>query len=175
MLVSKQQGFILFTTLIVLSCIILVVLAHMQVALIFSKYLGQEKEQAEVFQHLEKTVELLLSQPAHQVCTSKSLDANIVIKKLAAKKGCQYSDAKYSYNYIIEDLGDYPCLKTILSKKVYSTEHRLFSLLIWAKTPQLLQVRYLRAIADMTCDLPKPLFINIGLSSWRYLSRIANF
>lgn len=99
-------------------------------------------------------------------CTVQSQNPNQVINFLRQKKVCHYNFNKFSYTYVLEDLGTDPCLRISNADRTYPSHH--WRLTIMANKGSIMQLRFLKPDNYETCHQQIRLIEN-EIISWRYL------
>ena len=167
---EKNSGFILIATLCIIALITLLILTSMQHVLMYYKAINRHKlQQREFFQHEKLALQLANTPLIESHCVEHSDAINTVLQRLSASEGCHFIDQQIQYYYLIEDLGEFPCLVTRQQK---STRHIRVSLLQRSNNQDyLLQIRYLKPLPYLSC-LSQSKVVNSGVGSWRYLSLV---
>lgn len=171
---NKEKGFIFTITLLMITVISLLLLASMQHILLYYKVINRQEESHKNFYNLEN-VARQLSQKYVPVstpnCVIKEESQNQVLHKLLHHQGCSLSNEGLQYEYLIEDLGDFPCLIAGSKNPKYATHHQRLSVVQLDKGRPLsfLQVRLI-AVGKLANCFAKEHVISIGISSWCYLS-----
>lgn len=172
----KSKGFILLMTLLMMSVLSLLLLSSMQHVLLYYKAINQLKENHKDFYQLEylsrKLAERNLTSFDRE-CFAREEEPNKVIKRLASHKGCPLRKDNKDYRFLIEDLGPFPCLMTLINNKPVSTHHIRISLLAIGnnKPDALLQLRNIKASSSQLCE-EQGQVVPLGVSSWRYFAAI---
>ncbi|KTC81542.1 hypothetical protein [Legionella brunensis] len=165
----KQKGLILLTAIMVLSLLSLLIISAMQNILLYYKGLNKMVEKNQDFYQIEFYMQqLTLKHWKHNAqCVVVEQEHNQIIS-LLANRGCKLSDKNRTYFYLVEELGVFPCLQSVIGKEHYSTEHWRINLL--SKKPKaFLQLRIARLTSLAPCQKNKANYIHQGLLSWRYL------
>lgn len=171
---KKEKGFIFTVTLLMITVISLLLLASMQHILLYHKVISRQEESHKNFYNLENVVGqlsqkyLALSAPN---CVIEEISQSQVLHKLLHHQGCSLSNEGLRYEYLIEDLGNFPCLVTRVKNQQYATHHQRLSVVQLDKGKPLsfLQVRLI-AVGKLTNCLVKERVTPLGISSWCYLA-----
>lgn len=172
-----DQGFIFLVTLLIISVISLLVLTSMQHILLYYKAINQQEGLHRSFYKLE-AVALELGQRNCSMqkynCVVHEDAPNQMMRNVLEHQGCSFENGALHYQYLIEDLGDFPCLITRFNGKKLATHHTRVSVVhVENGAPvALLQIRLIVSGKPANC-LSKERFINLGLSSWRYFPTIS--
>jgi len=167
----KQAGMVLLTTVMMIMMMSLLILALMQSVLLYIKASNEMVKKHQELYELEDTAnKLLLSQNTliTNACMVKNNDPNHVIQLLLKQKGCFISSDK---QYLIADLGSYPCLQIISGQVAHGSHHWLLSVVSSHRPHAVLQVRISTpTINSEVCESPTRFRkINPGVISWRYV------
>ena len=173
---KKQcSGFIFLMTLCVILVISLLLITCLHHILLYHKALNQRELQHQRFYHLEDlAVELAHASVATNTdkCIEHGDAANEVIQRLIDNQGCSFIDGQARYRYLIEDLGDFPCL--VLSLQKHASRHIRVTLLLLTddeNTASVLQLRFIKPSANIHCT-GEVHIVTEGISSWRYIPAI---
>ncbi len=158
---KTEQGFVLILTLCFISIISMLILSSMQHVLFYLRMINHHKEQQDHFYQAEIIIRQLATNPVATKCLSPEIGANKVIASLM-NSHC----IKDNYPYIIEDLGEFPCLVSKKTEHLVSTHHFRISLMV--QNHGLLQIRTMQPTAQNNCR-KQPKYITSGIHSWRYL------
>ncbi len=173
----KSGGFILLMTLcviIVMSALLITCLHHI---LLYHKALNTQEQQHQNFYQLEYIAKQLAhssSVTANINCVETRDVANEVIQWLIKGDGCALTTGQEQYQYIIEDLGDFPCLIFYRQQQKYASHHLRISVLLLANEEHdsaLLQLRFIKPTITGSC-MGEENRVSEGISSWRYLSTV---
>ncbi len=175
----KNEGFILLMTLcvlIIMSALLITCLHHI---LLYHKALNTQEQQHQNFYQLEYIAKQLVHSSSVTVkssCVETQDVANEVIQWLIKGQGCALTIGQEHYRYIIEDLGNFPCLILYKQQQKYVTHHLRVSLLLLANEEHggsLLQLRFVKPATTGSC-IGEEHQIKAGISSWRYLSTVSS-
>ncbi|MBI2786291.1 MAG: type II secretion system protein [Legionella longbeachae] len=174
---KKSNGFILLLTLLIISVISLLILASMQHILLYYKVINKQEELHQNFYQLESLVLRLAYKRTiseEQACVVHEDSANQVMHTLRYQRGCALNRGLSHYQYLIEDLGEFPCLVTYYRGRKRATHHqRISAVQIEGGTPaSFLQIRFITTGGVPNC-LTKERQIVLGMSSWRYFPYIS--
>lgn len=100
-------------------------------------------------------------------CFIAGKDPNQIIDSLYKNKGCSFYFDKSLYFYVIENLGQFPCLQIIERKKIHASQHIRVTLA--SSQHAALQIRIANVSGLSECKQSIHL-INQGIISWRYLT-----
>lgn len=172
----RQQGAIFVLTLILLSLISVLLLTSMQHLVLYQRATVNQELQHQHFYQLEQVMDQLITDTTTWSRLSCFLDqdkANTVMSQLA-QQGCTMTMNQEQYSYLIEDLGEYPCLVVAYPGVTHATHHFRVSLIHqehddFSRT--LLQVRIIRLGEKTRCAAHRQL-VALGVSSWRYLGAV---
>lgn len=171
-MMRKESGFIFILALMFIFMISLLAVSLMQQVLMYYKAIrGLEKQHSHLYLMESLALQLINKKSIPLQCTEKKTDANGVLLKLMHHKGCPYQIGPLKFQYLREDLGDFPCLIAQKGLKKHATHHQRLSLLLLSETEEdfLLQIRKIEAIEPQLCE-QKEHPVSLGVSSWRYLS-----
>lgn len=165
----KQSGFLLPMTMLMLATMTLLTLSSMQSIFNDLKLIQHMKMKHENFHELEMT-SLVLAQSAiysqKDECKMNFMDPNEIIHRLQIHQGCSYVNQHRKYEYLINDLGIYPCLKIQLNQAQYSSHHWLITVISLSDST-LLQLRVAQAGNILNCHGKVEQTIHPGVMSWR--------
>ena len=173
---KHAQGFIFLMTLICTAVISLLIVTSMQHILLYYKAINKKEALHHHFYQLEE-VAMELAQTAFSAdtegCVSKKDSANQVIQQLARHEGCSLKHGTTRYQYLIEDLGEFPCLISFKKGQKRATQHRRVSVIqMEEEFPfSLLQLRFIALGSAAPC-LETEHAIALGVSSWRYFASL---
>lgn len=170
---KQNDGFILALTLGIILVLGLLLLTCMQHVLVYHKAINEQLLRHHNFYQLERSLmKLAQTKFNKEPCLMRGATANHVMNQLIKGAGCSLVMQRHKYRYIIEDLGEFPCLAVLHHNKKYATQHFRITLMLFAAehqtTNSLLQVRYIEAGALSDCQGEEHL-IHTGINSWRYL------
>ncbi|WP_165483190.1 type II secretion system protein [Legionella quateirensis] len=165
-------------TLCTICVISLLILTCIQHVFLYSKALNRQQYQHQNFYQMEDTLMQLTELQLHlidQECIIPTKGADKVIGKLVKNEGCLVPGSDKHYRYLIEDLGDYPCVVTQKEGQMLSTHHIRITLLqspdAYNPAASVLQVRNIKESASESCH-GETHQVSTGISSWRYISDV---
>lgn len=173
---KKYKGFIFIVTLLMITVISLLSLASMQHILLYHKVINRQEESHKNFYNLEAVTKQLSQKymllPVFD-CVHQEDSPDHALYKLLHHQGCSITNEGLQYQYLIEDLGEFPCLVALSKNRKYATHHRRLSIVQLEKGNPLsfLQVRLVSLGGDPNC-LTNEHVTPLGVSSWRYLASI---
>lgn len=169
------DGFILFMTLCTVCVISVLLIASMQHVLLLHKAINQQELAHQNFYQLEDLAKQLANAPSLAIkknCIQYGADsANQVLQQLKENEGCLLLIGQTSYRYIIEDLGDFPCLVFYRNSQKFASHHTRISIMSVADNKNqasALQLRFIKPSTPVKC-LEVERKIKSGISSWRYI------
>ncbi len=168
----RSKGFVLFTTILMLAMLTLLVLSLMQAVLLYVKAGNELTKRHQAFYQLETVAHLLrFSHLANQEaqCTVEEKPSHDVIEHLKHHHGCEKVMSQQAYLYLIEDLGDFPCLQIVLKHHTLSSHHWRLTVMSKARPYETLQLRFTNGVSLKRCD-GETLTIRKGIVSWRHLT-----
>ncbi|CEG57562.1 hypothetical protein [Legionella fallonii] len=174
---NRNKGFILLMTLcavLVISALLITCLHHI---LIYRKALNKQESQHQNFYQLEDIAKRLAQIPSvttNRSCVATQDVANETVQWLIKGRGCLLTVSQTQYRYIIEDLGDFPCLILHNKQQKRATHHIRVSVLLLANEEHqssLLQLRFIKPALTENC-MGEEHVVNEGISSWRYLATL---
>lgn len=166
------KGFVLPTTILMLSMLTLLILSLMQGVLWYMKAGNQLTKRHQDFYQIETVAHILqLSHLAHQDvhCMTEAHAFDDVIERLKHHHGCEKTLGQQTYVYWIEDLGILPCLRIEAANQEWSSHHWRLTVMSNAPSHETLQLRFVKPDGLMVCD-GELLHINQGIVSWRHLT-----
>ncbi len=177
-MIKQCSGFIFLMTLSIILVISLLLITCMHQVLLYHKALNQQEQQHQNFYQLEELA-VQLGNASRGVITERCIEygdaANEAIRSLINNQGCSLTDGQSKYRYIIEDLGDFPCLVPHQQKR--STHHIRVSLLSFSDNgtaASVLQLRIIQPSAVIGCSGEEHK-VTTGVSSWRYIPAITEW
>lgn len=173
---KQAQGFIFLMTLICTAVISVLIVTSMQHILLYYKAINKKEALHQHFYQLEE-VAMQLAQTAFSAdtegCVSKKDSANQAIQKLVHHEGCSLKHGATRYQYLIEDLGEFPCLISFKKGQKKATRHRRVSIIQMEEEfpVSLLQLRFI-ALGSVANCLETERTVSLGVSSWRYFTSL---
>lgn len=168
----KEKGYIFAFTLCIVSLISVLVLSSMQQMLLYQRAMNKQEQAHQYFYDLERIIHYLIALPEKEriSCVQHQDSANEVLHQVLKKEGCALKTDKANYHYVIEDLGNYPCLMINDKTTIKATHHFRFT--VAQDKPlqpsSIMQVRVIQPVPLLQCD-SEVRYVDAGISSWRYL------
>jgi hypothetical protein len=168
----KQQGMILISTLLMISVLALIVLSQMQLIFLQFKAMSDTISRHRSFRQLEATAYQLVAERKRvkKECVVPEANDYRLIERLKNKKGCALTIHNEHYQYLMEDLGVYPCMETFINSQRYTTKHTRLTVALLLDKPLILQLRTANVGKYRVCEGNQPVIVKPGILSWRYLS-----
>lgn len=173
---KKCNGFIFLMTLCTILVVSLLLLTVMHHVLLYGKAINRQEIQHQRFYQLEDTMLHLAQLKTNMIekkCIVNKKNGNKVIELLYQKEGCSLVNGDIQYQYIIEDLGEFPCLVVQQNEQTSATRHTRITVLQSADemhpVTSVLQVRNIKKITPLPCQ-SEVLKVSSGISSWRYVA-----
>lgn len=168
----RCKGFILLMTLSIIFVMSLLLVTCMQNILVYSKAINRQERLHQRFYQLEyQAIQIAQSPKLHSKCFVQTSDPDKTIGQLMNAQGCFLKVGTEHYRYLIEDLGDFPCLTVLKRQGKYASHHTRVSIVVSSdelNTPDtVLQIRYINAALPQICSEVAHV-VRIGVSSWRY-------
>jgi hypothetical protein len=173
-MMKRCEGFIFFMTLCIMTVITLLLMTCMHHVLLYHKALNEQELQHRNFYQLEHIAAQLVTKPdflSRKICIEFGDSANEVLRHLIHNKGCVLSLGSTNYRYLIEDLGEFPCLVIKKGQQRRATRHLRISIIGGEGNDSALQLRFIKPAAVSEC-IGQERIVNSGISSWRYLSAL---
>ncbi|MDI9817606.1 MULTISPECIES: hypothetical protein [unclassified Legionella] len=171
---SKQEGIILITTIIILALSTILMLTGMQILSLYYKALNQTVEKEDVAYGLEAQANQLALrdwQTGTDRCLVNEKTPDEIAWLLKNRQGCELLYEGHRYTYLVEDLGLFPCLQTMINEVGHSTRHLRISVL--GDKGAFLQLRVARAAPLISCS-EDIIYLKPGVISWRYVDSFYN-
>jgi hypothetical protein len=198
---NPQKGIVLFTTILMLAMITVLILSLIQAVFLYAKASNHVADQHEIFYQLESTAHQLstiILSGKNEACTVKGKNSDKIIELLKLHKGCQLETTlspspfderqqvgvavgreqlrqvnnHYLFEYLIDDLGAYPCLQIDLNHRLNSSHHYLLTVAIHQSSRlEWIQLRIAKGIDPLHCDEETKL-IHEGILSWIHQTRM---
>ncbi|MGQ3888218.1 hypothetical protein ACQUW5_04180 [Legionella sp. CNM-1927-20] len=171
----QQRGIILLTTALVLSLVILLLLAQIELITLHQKAHNQFITRAQVLQHLENLAFQLVDKINYKggslPCVIDKLDPNKVINLVKKQQGgCFITDSKFTYNYVIEYLGPFNCIRIKSNSDTYPTNQWRLTIALLSSQTSILQLRFANINFLKFKNCKQQVIIKPGILSWRYLT-----
>lgn len=170
-MILANRGFVFPMTLVMLVIMILLTLSLMQSLFFYLKLTQQINKKHADFYALESTaLRLAQSMKAKEgnECTMSMMDPNQMIEMLQIHQGCSYTHRNRRYEYLIDDLGLYPCLKIRTIHGLNSSHHWLITVISLSDS-SILQLRIAQPVKILSCDEKIEHMIHSGIMSWRLI------
>lgn len=173
----RDTGFILLMTLLILAVISLLVLNSMHHVLLYYKAINKQEVFHDRFYQLEHIALQLVQQnkSLNPDCILHSDSANQVVQDLQNRKGCILVNGFSQYQYILEELGEFPCLVVHLRGKKLATRHQRVTVVSMGNNIPIsvIQMRVIHSARAIPCLRKKEHSVPLGISSWRYISYLS--
>lgn len=169
----SSDGFILLMTLIMMSIMSLLVLTSMQHLLLYYKAFNSIKAEQNQFYQMESAAMQLVAPPNTEqglACIKTQDNPNDILELLKSNKGCTFTKGTFNFRYVLEDLGEFPCLIIHKNEKKYASKQIRLSVMIPANKHQsgaIMQIRRIISAAKSSCV--QGVEVEEGVISWRYL------
>lgn len=168
---KHQNGIVLFTTILMLAMITVLILSLMQAVFLYAKASNHLAHRHEIFYQLESAAHQLSALnllSSDDACMLKGEAPDKIVNLLKFHKGCQINMNHHVFEYLIDDLGVFPCLQIDSNHHLDSSHHYLLTVAIH-QLPQLewIQLRIAKRIAPLPCDEETRL-IHEGILSWAH-------
>jgi hypothetical protein len=166
-MISRHQGFILLTTVVMMIVITVFILSMLKTVILYTKTTNQRYAHHKNFYELETiTPQFILKNDVH--CLVGENDPNQMIQRLLKGQGCPWKQGEAVYYYLVSDLGVYACLRILSEQKWVSSHHWLVAVMV-SSPQQVLQLRIATPAKQKPCDASRQQRIGSGIISWRYL------
>jgi len=163
---SSQRGMILLTTIIMIIVLTMLVLTLLQTVFLYIKVNNQVVSKHEALYQLEAVAHRLLMLENDPNCVITDGDPNQMIELLRDHRGCLFVDNHRQYDYVIDDLGLFPCLHIVSGNTKYSSHHWLITVSMVGQ-PDILQLRIAKQAREISCYSLEGRQIHQGVISWR--------
>lgn len=170
----SQQGIILFSTVCMIALLSLLVLSQLQLFFLEFKAFNQVARQNKTLKNIESVSKKLLADTGvwSKKCLIQAMNSPLLIEKLQANEGCLYRENGIDYQYVIENLGMFPCLQSRVNAVLYSTQHWRFTIIEKTTNQLTLQLRVATLKAYLACETGEVSLIKPGIISWRYIMAV---
>lgn len=168
---KRNDGFVLFTTILMLAMLTLLVLSLMQAMLLFVKASHELIMRHQTLYQLETAAKVIrLSHLANQEvpCTVEEKPLHNIIERLS-QRGCEKVIRSHVYLYLIEDLGVFSCLHIVRKHHAFSSHHWRLTVIPKNQPSEVLQLRITNRANPQACD-GNVVEIRQGIVSWRHLT-----
>lgn len=147
----------------------LLVLSQMKMLFLYIKLSNQIQEQHQDLYQLEAAALKLSRTMGNESCLRKDENINQMVDQVLNHQGCEWFDDNRQYNYLINDLGLYPCLQINNN----SSHHWLLTIATASTHPLVLQLRIAEAGQKKICKGIEPRSIPAGVITWRYWANLS--
>ncbi|WP_298623208.1 type II secretion system protein [uncultured Legionella sp.] len=173
---KECSGFVFLMTLCIILVISLLLFTVMHQVLLYGKAINRLEIHHQRFYQIEDTMKYLIQLKPDLIgenCIINAQSANKAITLLSRKEGCLLINNGVQYRYLIEKLGNFPCLVVHQNEQSKATHHTRITLL---QNPDeihpmssVLQIRHIKMTNSLSC-LGEEREVSSGISSWRYLA-----
>lgn len=163
----RQQGMVLFTCMMMLAISSLLILSLMQAFFLYVKASAALAKRHQAFYQLEAFANQLRASNLSLMdsrCRVEDKNPNEVLSMLKNHVGCEHAEGEDTYRYLVEDLGEYPCLQINASM---GSHHWLISIARIDSKFEPLQIRVAVQVESIQCD-GRISYIHAGILSWRH-------
>jgi len=169
----RSRGFILLTTVLMISLLSILVLTSLQAVYLEFKMINQLIANHRAFYQLEETAKKLAQQIDQlQHCVTQDSDLTHMDSVLLQHQGCKIQNQDDTFYYLFTDLGRDNCLVLRLDN-IFYTSHQWLVSVMYTKLPgHVLEVRLAFPDEKSACESPKVLQLNGHQMSWRYAGRV---
>lgn len=167
---SNQQGIILISALMLLSVLVLFTLTQMQLVWLHYRASNRLITKQHLLRKLEVEANKILAlgpEYWHSVCIVPADNPNHIPQILGKEQACR-RDNEYQFVFLVEDLGNEPCLQTVIENQPYSTQHWRLTIATQKKPKEYLQIHFAKAAPILPCISSLKHSIPQGILSWRY-------
>jgi hypothetical protein len=168
----KQQGMLMLTTILMLSIMSLLILTLLQGVLLYVKAshaLVNRHQRFYQLEAVEQVLRLSLTNEIDNDCWVIDKNPNEIVHLLRLKNGCRQRILDKTYQYLIEDLGEQPCLRIASAHEVRSSHHWLLTAAHTDPPLTIMQWRIAMAINLLACETEVRM-IPEGVISWRQIT-----
>lgn len=159
----QNRGIFLVNTLIILSVIALLLVSQMQLISVHLKTLHHIVLREQELRKLEQVANHLIE---FREWTSDCVVEGNAKGFITAGEGCVTNYQGEIFLFLVENLGEYACLKIRHKDKAWSSHHWRITITAKAKS-KLLQIRWAEKMSALICrDTPE--YIPEGIINWRY-------
>lgn len=170
---NNPQGIILIPTMSILVIMTILVITLMKSVFIYSKINTQLVRRNQAFYDFEVAANWLalnFLKTAPPACIFSETDPNLIVHLLHLDAGCKLNLNHQAYQYLVDDLGTYPCLKVLIDNRLLATHHWFITIKTTVSPEDILQIRIAKPSMVVHCESLISKRINAGITSWRYLS-----
>jgi hypothetical protein len=172
---KNALGMILIPTMSILVIMTILILTLMKSVYIYSKINTQFIRNGQEFDDFEAAASWLVihfPKIAPPVCIFSETDPNLIVRLLSHGVGCKLNLSHQAYEYLVDDLGTYPCLKVVIDNRTLATHHWYITIKSTAPPEKMIQIRIAKPSVAVHCESLVSKRINVGITSWRYLSNV---
>lgn len=164
------EGFILWILLCFFALLSLLITTGLRHVLNYHQAMNKRELSHQHFYQLEYAMRIILKMPFSKNCIKPLQEDNQLLQVLRHQQGCFLKIEKKKYLYLIEELGDFPCL--LVGDDIPSQHFRITLLSEQEKshTGSFLQIRWVQRATKGTRCLREKKIIKEGLSSWRFIT-----
>ena len=167
---NRQNGAVLLTTLGMIVIFTMIVFSMMQALYLYIKVSHRIAATHEALYQLELIAQKLPLEKIVDDCVFTGVDMNQMVDLIKAHQGCQWLENKKKYDYLIDDLGIFPCLPFLVDKTLVASHHWIITVSSAASLQAVLQLRIAKPSTIVRCDDRDAHPIEKGIISWRYLT-----
>lgn len=146
----------------------------MQHLLVYYKAFNGIKEEQNQFYQMESVAMKLLEQANTTLdlaCIKPEDNPNDILLRLKNNEACTFTKGNVNFRYLLEDLGEFPCLIIRKKEKQYASKQIRVSIMEGKNTHQsgaIMQIRRIISTVESSCA--QGIAVEEGVISWRYLS-----
>ncbi len=160
-----QVGMVLLTTMMMIGILTMLILTLMQGVLLYIKSNNQMVSNHQLFNHMEAMANKLNMHD--KACTVHDKNPNQLLALLASHHGCNITDGKRQYAYLLGDLGLFPCLQMEVDEALHGSRHVLVTIASMQPPKLTLQLRFALPAETPECESSVSHRIHPGVVSWR--------
>lgn len=160
MIHKHQDGFVLLTTIFMLFVMLLLTLSQWQSLLLFQKMIGRLWQQEDRLLLMDKALEIIWNRyQLHQE------EGCITVQE--PYQHCQITLKSEQFQYHIELLGLYPCIRQIQGEQQYSTSHIQIVIETTSLPRAMLKARLATRTGLIPCLTHEYRYLSSSLMSWQ--------
>ena len=167
---NRQEGAVLLTTLGMIVIFTTIVFSMMQALSLYIKISYRIAATHDALYQLELIAQKIFLEKIDDNCVLTGVDMNQIVSIIKSHHGCQWLDNKKQYDYLMDDLGLFPCLPIIVDKTLVASHHWIITVTSPASFQAVLQLRIAKPSTIVSCNGRDVHPINKGIISWRYLT-----
>lgn len=171
---SNAQGFILAMTLFLLAIVTTTLLYWLEALWLYRQSCHMIERKHKNFYALEKLAfglinkQIQITQPD---CIVSASEPTVIIQNIYNVKSCKTTISRRQFNYIIEDLGAFPCHLLLSVDHWQASHHWRLSIVGKDQNNMALQIRYADIeLAPLPCDGHKLMQLHGRIMSYRYFA-----